>query len=393
MDNRFSHRKGTAIVKIADAAGKNVTIRQLRHGFLFGCSEFSVLPFVAGEMGEQEAAEAKKRYGHMLELFNSVTLPFYWGRYEPKQGKPDAARMTAAAKYLQSRGAALKGHPLCWHTVCADWLMDMTNVEIYNTQIARIKRDVATFVGMIGTWDVINEAVIMPRFSRYDNGVTRICAERGRISLIKDLFAAAREANPAATLLINDYDTSVAYDILIEGLLAAGVQIDAIGIQSHMHQRQWTVEKTEEILERHGRFGLPLHFTEVSMLSGEMMAPHYTDLNDFAPEQWPSNPEGEARQAKEAGIFYDTLFAHPLVESVTWWNFHDGLWLNAPSGLLSRDSDPKPAYHALHGRIKGEWWTAEHRLVTDDNGKVTVAGIKGDYIAICDGREIAFSIG
>ena len=122
------------------------------------------------------------------------------------------------------------------------------------------------------------------------------------------------------------------------------------------------------------------------------MPKHIVDLNDFTPEDWPSNLEGEARQAAEAATFYDILFVHPLVEVITWWNFHDGLWLNAPSGLLSKTSDPKPAYDALHKRIKGDWWTAEQKLTTNDNGEVVVTGIKGDYVAVCDGREIAFTI-
>ena len=181
----------------------------------------------------------------MTELFNSVTLPFYWGGYETEQGKLDVARMMAAAKYLKARNITLKGHLLCWHTVCATWILKMTNDEIYNTQIARVQRDVAAFVGLIDTWDVINEAVIIPIFDRYDNGITRICKERGCISLIKDLLVAAREANPATTLLINDFHTSTSYDILVEGLLEAGVPIDAIGIQSYMHQGIWSIEKTE----------------------------------------------------------------------------------------------------------------------------------------------------
>jgi len=392
MSSKFAHRSGAKTVKVANSAGKEVIVKQLRHKFLFGCSEFTVLPFVAGEMEEQEAKQAQKRYDHLTGLFNSVTLPFYWGSYEKQQGKPDAARMTAAAKYLRDKGIALKGHPLCWHTVCADWLLDMTNDEIYDTQIARIQRDVAAFAGLIDTWDVINEAVIMPIFDRYDNGITRICKERGRISLIKDLFATARAANPAATLLINDFHMSTSYDILIEGLLEAGVPIDAIGLQSHMHQGCWSIEKLEEILQRFSRFGLPLHFTEVTLVSGDIMPPHIVDLNDFAPDDWPSHAEGEARQAAEAAAFYDALFAHPLVEAITWWNFHDGLWLNAPSGILDRNSEPKPVYNALHKRIKGDWWTAEHRLVTNDNGEVIVTGIKGDYVAICDGQETAFVI-
>lgn len=87
--------------------------------------------------------------------------------------------------------------------------------------------------------DVINEVVIMPIFNKYDNGLTRVCKELGRINLIKTVFEAARSTNPKATLILNDFDISPAYDILIEGCLEAGIEIDIIGIQSHMHQGYW----------------------------------------------------------------------------------------------------------------------------------------------------------
>ena len=388
----YNHRQGTKTVKIEGADGKPVTVRQIRHKFLFGCSEFTTLPFASGEMDAETAATAEKRYGHMAELLNFVTLPFYWGRYEPEQGKPDAARMEAAARYLKDKGLILKGHPLCWHTVCANWLMDMDNDKIFETQLARIRRDIVAFKGLIDIWDVINEAVIMPLFNRYDNAITRICKERGRIKLIRDLFKEARAASDTATLLINDFETSEAYDILVEGLLEAGVPIDAIGIQSHMHQGYWGVEKTQEILERFSRFGLPLHFTETSLVSGEIMPREIVDLNDYQVENWPSNPEGEARQAEETVTHYEMLYAHPLVESITWWSFNDGLWLKAPSGLLDKNSDPKPAYHALHKKIKGEWWTDEQTIVANAAGEIIITGCKGDYAAICDGKETLFTI-
>ena len=37
---------------------------------------------------------------------------------------------------------------------------------------------------------------------------------------------------------------STAYECLIEGVLEAGIQVDAIGLQSHMHQGYWGEEKT-----------------------------------------------------------------------------------------------------------------------------------------------------
>jgi len=391
--DRLAHRKGAKTVKVTDAGGgKAAVVRQERHGFLFGCSEFSVLPYASGEMEPGAALEAGKRLGHMAELFNSATLPFYWGRYEPEQGKPDRRRTEVAARWLKDRGMVLKGHPLCWHTVCAPWLLDMSDDEIFRAQLDRVRRDVAAYKGLIDMWDVINEAVIMPVFDKYDNGVTRICNAKGRFKLIRALFDEARAASASATLLINDFETSVAYDILVEGLLEAGVPIDAVGIQSHMHQGYWGVEKTGEILSRFSRFGLPLHFTEVSLVSGEIMPPEIVDLNDYKVESWPSGSEGEERQAAQAAELYDTLFAHPLVQSITWWSFKDGLWLGAPSGLLDGNSEPKPAYRALHGRIKGDWWSGEQRLATGPGGEVTVSGFKGDYVAVCEGRETRFSI-
>ena len=389
----LSHRKGSTTVHVPGSNLKPVIVKQICHSFLFGCSEFTVLPYANNEMDAAEAQEAAKRFGHMTELFNSVTLPFYWGRFEPERGKPDTQRTLVAAKWLKEQGmTTLKGHPLCWHTVCAPWLLELSDDEIYEVQMERIHRDITGFKGLIDMWDVINEAVIMPLFNKYDNGVTRLCKARGRIKLIRDLFKEARAANPDATLLINDFETSEAYDILIEGLLEAGVPIDVIGIQSHMHQGCWSPEKRDEILERFSRFNLPLHFTEVTLVSGHIMPKEIVDLNDYQIDSWPSTPEGEARQARETVDFYEALFAHPLVQSITWWSYTDGRWLGAPSGLLDLKSDPKPVYNELHKRIKGEWWSGEKIYTADVNGNIAVDGFKGEYVAVCDGREIGFVI-
>ena len=56
----------------------------------------------------------------------------------------------------------------------------------------RIEREVVDFAGVIDTWDVVNEAVIMPIFDRYDNGITRLCKELGRIELIRAMFETVR---------------------------------------------------------------------------------------------------------------------------------------------------------------------------------------------------------
>ena len=227
----------------------------------------------------------------------------------------------------------------------------------------------------------------MPVFDRYENGITRVARELGRVGIVRLAFDAARAANPAATLLINDFDLSADYERLIEDCLDAGIAIDAIGMQSHMHQGYWGEERTLELLERFARFGLPLHWTESTLVSGALMPPEIVDLNDFQVDEWPTTDDGEARQADEVERHYRTLVGHPSVAAITWWGLPDGGWLNAPSGLVRIDGSVKPAYDVLRGLIKGEWWLAPTELRSDPDGRVRFSGFAGTYAVETSGRS------
>ncbi len=393
----YKHRIGKAVLKLVDSYGtsiknKEVTVRQRRHKFQFGCGEFSAIRFVNNEFEGEEKERVEVRLQKFVDLFNYATLPFYWGLFEAEKGKPQTESVKRAAQWLTAKGLRLKGHPLCWHTVTCPWLLDMSNQEILKAQIERINREVSDFAGLIDIWDVINEVVIMPIFDKYDNGITRICKQLGRINLVREVFSAAKKANPNAVLLINDFNTSESYDILVEGLLEAGVPIDAIGIQSHMHQGYWGGEKTLEVLERFSRFKLPIHFTENTLVSGHIMPQQIEDLNDYKLPEWPTTTEGEERQAREAVTHYKTLFAHPAVESITWWDFVDESWLGAPAGFITRDNRLKPVYGEIYNLVKGEWWTKELHLVTDDNGLTDISGFLGEYEVIFDGKGSSFAL-
>jgi GH35 family endo-1,4-beta-xylanase len=364
-------------------AGETVEIKQTGHEFLFGCGGFDAVELAGGKpdgtsLSPEEAAPIRDMLEKIFSVNNYATLPFYLGRYEPMEGKPDQERTLAAAKWFAERNIITKGHPLCWHTAWAPWLMEYSNGEILKRVIARIERDVGVFKGLIDRWDVINEVVIMPIFDKYDNAVTRICKELGRVKLIKEVFSAARRANPKAVLVLNDFNTSIDYEILIDGCLQAGAPIDVIGIQSHQHQGYWGREKLQEVLGRFSHFGLPLHFTENTLISGDLMPGHIVDLNDWQVDSWPSTPEGEDRQARELVELYEILFSHPSVEAITTWCPIDGRWLKAPAGLLRSDNSVKPAYQALKNKILNEWRT-EERLLTNDAGELSFEGFRGTY--------------
>ncbi|MBM7804523.1 GH35 family endo-1,4-beta-xylanase [Geodermatophilus bullaregiensis] len=385
---------GTLTVRFADGspcADRDVLVQQVRHDFSFGNTGFDFVGLANGErdgsrenvFGGADPAAAERLEDLWLDLFNTATLPFYWAGFEPVQGRPDTRRLQAAAAWFRDRGVSVKGHPLVWHTLAPDWLREHPDADVEEIVRARVRREVASFAGLVDTWDAINEVVIMPVFANEDeqNAITRLCRHIGRIPTVRLAFEEARAANPATTLVLNDFNLSTAYECLVEGVLEAGVQVDAIGLQSHMHQGYWGEERTVEVLERFARYGLPLHWTETTLVSGDLMPPEIVDLNDHRVDEWPSTPEGEERQADDVVRHYRTLLSHLAVQAVTYWGITDrGAWLGAPSGLVRADGSPKPAYDALRGLVKGEWWLAPTRLRTDGEGRVSVRGWAGDYL-------------
>jgi len=350
---------------LANAA---VTVAQRSHKFLFGSNAFKI-----GNCGTPALEKAyRSRYA---DLLNFATLPFYWGGYERAEGTERTETIKAMARWCRSQDIATKGHPLCWHTVVPKWLGGKTPEQVQALQLGRIERITRQFTGLIDTWDVVNEAVIMPSYK--PNAISALCKRIGRVELLKQTFARARKGNAKATLLINDYDTSSRYVALIGQLKAAGLTPDVIGIQSHMHKGYWGAKRAWDVCERFAKFGRPLHFTELTILSGPLKKD-----NDWFRRRtdWHTSAEGEKRQAAQVAEFYTVLFSHPSVEAITWWDFSDlGAWQGAPAGFVRMDMSPKPAYEALMKLIKKDWWTAEQTLTTDARGQVVFRGFLGGY--------------
>jgi endo-1,4-beta-xylanase len=363
------------------AKGIEVSIEQTRHAFLFGSNIFML-----GKCRTPGNNQAYEKY--FSELLNYATAPFYWWGYESREGRPDYAATDRIIDWCRPRGIRIKGHPLMWNYIDPKWLPD-DPAEVRRLQLARIRACVERFAGRIDMWDVVNEATEFERPHILKNApkLTTAAKDVGKMEFVREAFETARAAHPKATLLINDYITDARYaDEVISKLVDRNGKplYDVIGIQCHQHGGAWTAKRTWEICERFAKFGVPLHFTEATILSGQLG----WDLCATRPAfQWPSTPEGEERQAREVVRFYTVLFSHPAVEAITWWDFVDGGWQNAPGGFLRRDFTPKPAYHALLGLVKDKWWT-RMREVTDPAGQIRLRGFCGDYRAkyAVDGR-------
>jgi endo-1,4-beta-xylanase len=364
------HRQGDGMVVVRNLkgepiAGARVVVEQLRHDFLFGCNFF-----MFGRCGNPDHEEQYRQ--RFAALLNYCTLAFYWGSYEPERGKPNYDYTDKVVEWTQAHGITCKGHPLVWdHPASSPRWLPEDQKEIEQLSNARVQDLVSRFQGRIHIWDVVNEATHLPQKANQ----TRMAmwgAAIGPERYVGTPLKLARAANPHATLLVNDYRTDVQYYQILQKLRQDGrFLFDTIGIQSHMHAGVWPLRKVWDICDTYARLGLPIHFTETTIVSGPRKG---------RGEEWSATtPEGEVRQAEETERFYTTLFAHPAVQAITWWDFADrGAWQGAPAGWLRNDFSPKPVYERLMALIKGAWWTRlEGR--TDAHGKFNARAFYGRH--------------
>lgn len=378
------YRKGDMTILASDSNGKplkgaRVEISQQKHAFKFGSNIFMWHQNIEAEGGWQ--SEYRQRYA---DLLNYATLPFYWGSFEPERGKPRYEYIDQVVQWCQENDIACKGHPLVWNHPASScrWLPEEI-AEVKRLSDNRVADCVARYKGKIDIWDVVNEAVDPGRFDKSDtpdkpeNMMTKAWMHYGQLKFTVEPFLVARQANPHSTLLINDYRVDPAYEELIAQLQNDGERVyDVIGIQSHMHRGAWSASKIWEVCERFQKFGVPLHFTETTIVSGSKTE-----------GGWETTPDGEQKQLEDVEMFYTTLFSHPAVEAITWWDFSDrGAWQEAPAGFLRKDMTPKPVYEKLMSLIKGKWWT-KSESVTDDRGKVSFRGFYGDYKVVINSPD------
>ncbi len=364
-----THRTGDLVVTVLDAKGAplpgaSVKIAQTRHDFLFGSNIFALGTFA--DKAQEDAYRARFK-----ELLNFATLPFYWANFERRRGEPDYERVAAMAAWCKDNGITVKGHPLVWnHPAGVPAWLSANPDESYPLLVARVEACVSRYRGVIDIWDVVNEAADPYRFQERLQ-IADLMQKIGVEKYLLDSFAAARKANPAARLLINDYRVDDTYARVIDMLAPKGERVyDFVGIQSHMHGGVWPPRHVWNVCEKFVRYGVPLHFTETTLVSGPRIKG----------ETWgPTEPALEERQAREAVAFYTAIFSHPAVTALTWWDFSDArAWQGAAAGFLRKDCSPKPIYDELKKCIKGLWWTAA-TLATDAAGTARTSAFFGAY--------------
>ncbi|KAH7911076.1 endo-1,4-beta-xylanase C precursor [Hygrophoropsis aurantiaca] len=160
-----------------------------------------------------------------------------WDATEPSRGTFTFAGGDAIVALAKGTGKIVRGHNCVWYNQLPSWVTagnfdaaDLTS--IVQTHCSTL---VGHYKGQIYSWDVINEPF-------NDDGTWRSDVFYNTLgtSYVSIALQAARTADPAAKLYINDYNIegtgakSTAMVNLVKQLQADGVPIDGVGIQAHL---------------------------------------------------------------------------------------------------------------------------------------------------------------
>lgn len=348
--------------------GAKVQLRMKNHDFLFGATCYTY--------GTYPEKEQNDKYSEAFaKLLNYTMIPYHWGWYEPRRhdyNEPYASDLIAWAK---KHNIKRKLHALIWHEVCPDWVTYDHDIKaLYEERIGHLMENYGNDFNFI---DVINETTVNDRF---ENPVSKWIREYGPVNMMKFGVDLVRSYNTDAKLLYGDWNVheDEYYDLLGK-MREGGVDIDILGIQSHMHKEVWAEEETMRVMDKAGSYGWPLHFPECSICSGRPVGETSYAPGAHLVNKWEEKEEDLYTQAEEARDFYTLVFSHPAVEALSWFDFIDHRWLGAPAGLVNDITlEPKPIYNTLYDMIHKQWHSDDD-LVTASNGLCQSSLFFGEY--------------
>lgn len=198
--------------------------------------------------------------------FNIVTPEnsVKWVNVQPDQGSFDFTDMDNLRNFADAHGMEIHGHPLTWHDQNPMWLDKLPAADVSDALRAHINTVVGRYAGRIATWDVVNEALNHEGTGMRENPFLIALGE----FYLDEAFAAARAADPSATLLYNEYDvgwlnekSEMMYE-LVERLLARDVPIDGVGLQMHVNHTFVHGEGLSNNMQRYADLGLDVYITE-----------------------------------------------------------------------------------------------------------------------------------
>jgi endo-1,4-beta-xylanase len=160
---------------------------------------------------------------------------------EKQRGQLDFSALDRLFAFARTHGMLVRGHPLVWYFANPPWLADALAARRDETLLTGyVHAMMRRYRGRLHSVDVVNEAIAAD-----GNGLRpSLWLNAFGASYIDMAFHAAHEADPNALLTYNDWGceqgapgndrfraTTLTF---LDGLLARGVPVQALGLQSHL---------------------------------------------------------------------------------------------------------------------------------------------------------------
>jgi endo-1,4-beta-xylanase len=287
------------------------------------------------------------------------------------EGQFKFAKADAFMKFCDSRNLEAVGHCLLWSRpgTTPGWIFkDGDKAASKDLVLKRLKTHIHTVVGRykgkIKMWDVVNEA-LADNDKEYLRDIewSQVCGE----DFIVKAFQYAREADPDALLIYNDYRCDQPGKLkklvrLIKSVRAKGGPIDALGLQAHYEYGRIPYEGIKATFVEMRKLGVKVVFSELDMdvvrrrrwyIDG---GKHRKEMSSFNPYPGDCPADILQSQAEQYAKLFGIIGQNSdVVERVTMWNLHDGQsWLNNWPWkrtnhplLFDRNRNPKAALQAV----------------------------------------------
>ena len=386
-----TYRKGKAklllVLNDQKTESANLKLELANHAFNFGVS--------MTQEGAFEGTAYQDMYRQRVsEVFNFVTLGFYWGARDEKRDLSGFNKtMDDKISWAVRNKLKIKGHPLLWHESLPKWVINNNDPEELEKIIYIRIKDLILSYPEIKYWDVYNEAVAPFKEHVTPSGVTRWIKYKGGIyPAMLELYNFVNQIDSSKVYTNNHYHPKdPEFFKLNEFFIEKGVGFQAIGMQAHMQTQDNVFEEQEliDLIDSFVPLGKDIQFTEVTVTSSKLFKDwkdHQVFLNKRKESRrkdkqltLPSLEERENYQAAYIKDFYTLLFSLPSVSSVTMWNLTDrNAWRGHAGGILDQELQPKKAFYTLKTLIK-ETWTTTIKEDINLNEEFHFTGFYGQY--------------
>ncbi len=259
---------------------------------------------------------------------------------QPREGQFNWDNMDKLVEFCEQNNKRLRGHTLVWHSQCPDWFFfDGDGEASAELVLERQKNHITTIMtrykGKVDSWDVVNEVIGDGGGLRDSYWLQRVGDYDGdgdKYDFIEQAFIAAREADPDARLMINDYSIesseskAVSMYLAVKKMLEDGTPIDGIGFQMHIgiNTDIDQMRRNFEILGRLREIKPDLIF-EVTEL--DMSVYNWGDSNEVEYDK----DLAERQSAKYRELFEFLIEQAELgyLDSVVFWGLSDNhSWIN-----------------------------------------------------------------